>query len=140
MANREEHVYVERDGQHMIKRRVVEANPSTRQVIVNRVTQFLWLMASIIIILLGIRFGLMLIAANPTNDFAAFIYDVTSLFTRPFQTLVNSPATEGGSVFDVAAIFAMVITLVVAWAVTSLIRIVFSTAGGRRQVTTIERH
>src|SRR5512141_1895637 len=50
-------------------------------------------------IVLGIRFVLHLIAANPDSGFAMFIYGITRLFVAPFSGLVGTP-TSGGNTFE----------------------------------------
>ena len=48
-------------------------------------------------ILLGMRFVLHLIAANPDSGFAVFIYGITGVFVAPFKGLIGTPASGGTS-------------------------------------------
>jgi protein-S-isoprenylcysteine O-methyltransferase Ste14 len=70
--------------------------------------------------LIGIRILLRLIAANPANQFARFIYDITSLFLAPFFGLTATPAA-GGSVLEIPSIIAMVVYALLAWAIIRLV-------------------
>jgi uncharacterized protein YggT (Ycf19 family) len=121
------------------RQRVVEHTPSTRRVVVSRISQFVWLIVAVIVALLAFRFALMLLAANPANVFASFIYNVTNVLVAPFATLLNTPVFEGGSVVDVASIVAMVVYMLVAWVFLQLFRILFDDTSGFRRVKTVRR-
>lgn len=134
-----EEVRVIRDEGFERRQRVVEHTPSTRRTIVSRVSQFVWLIVAVIVVLLAFRFALMLLAANPANTFASIIYNVTNVLVAPFATLLNAPAFEGGSVVDVASIVAMVVYILVAWVLLQLFRILFDDTSGFRRVKTVKR-
>jgi uncharacterized protein YggT (Ycf19 family) len=120
------------------KQRVVEYQPSTRAVVVSRVNALLWLVADVIAGLIAIRFVLKLLAANPTNSFAQFIFQVTDALVAPFGGLLNSIGITSGSTVELVSLVAIVVYLLLAWVITSLIRILFASAGGSRRVTTVE--
>lgn len=113
------------------RERVIEAAPSTRRVFVSRFSQFLWLMATIAILVLGMRFVFVLIDANPNTEFVNLIYQATNGLVAPFQGIVNTPG------LDVAAIIAMVVILVVFWLVISLFQILFADTRRVRKVTRV---
>src|SRR4051794_7726887 len=48
-----------------------------------------WLVAGIILAILGLRFVLALLGANTTNAFANFIYNVSHPFVAPFFSLFS---------------------------------------------------
>ena len=71
-------------------------------------TPFVWIINTIfwlvgsLEILLGIRFLLRLFAANPQNEFARLINNLSAPFIAPFSTLFISPTFGGGVyIFDV---------------------------------------
>jgi uncharacterized protein YggT (Ycf19 family) len=130
-----EEVRVIQDEGFERRQRVVEHTPSTRRTIVSRVSQFVWLIVAIIVVLLAFRFALMLLAANPANTFASIIYNVTNVLVAPFATLLNTP----GSVVDVASIVAMVVYILAAWVLLQLFRILFDDTSGFRRVKTVQR-
>lgn len=74
--------------------------------------------------LIGIRILLKLIAANPANQFARFIYDVTAIFVAPFMGLTTTPAA-GGVVLEVNSIIAIIVYALVAWAIIRLMWLLF---------------
>lgn len=74
--------------------------------------------------LIGIRILLKLIAANPANEFARLIYDVTAIFLAPFRGLTATPSA-GGAVLEISSIIAMIIYALVAWAIIQLVWLVF---------------
>jgi uncharacterized protein YggT (Ycf19 family) len=134
-----EEVRVIRDEGFERRQRVVEHTPSTRREVVSRISQFVWLIVAVIVVLLAFRFALMLLAANPSNAFASLIYSVTNVLVAPFNTLLQTPVFEGGSVVDVASIVAMVVYILAAWVLLQLFRILFDDTSGFRRVKTVRR-
>lgn len=135
----DEHVRVIQGDGYARKERVVEYAPHTQQVLVSRVSKLLWLTAAIIVVLIAFRFMLLMIGANPSNDFVALIYEVTDMLVAPFNGIVNSPEMDGSAFIDTASIFAIIVYGLAVWALVSLIRIIFSTTNRSRHTTTIER-
>jgi uncharacterized membrane protein len=84
-------------------------------------------------ILLGLRFVLKLIAANPDSGFSVFIYGITRLFVAPFALLVGTP-TAGGSVLEITTLLAMGIYALFFWI---LMRIIVIIATGRPSARTL---
>ena len=74
-------------------------------------------------ILLGIRFVLHLIAANPNSGFAVFIYGITGMFVAPFKTLIGTP-TSGGTTLEVTTLIAMAVYALFVWVVIRVLSIV----------------
>lgn len=137
-TERREHIETVRDGDYAQRRKVVEYAPQTRQVIVSRVNKFIWLMTAVITGLLMFRFVMKLIAANAANTFVDLMYKITDVMVAPFNGIIASPAANNGSIVDTAALFAMVVYVLVAWVLVMLIRILFSSTKRARHVTTIE--
>ena len=117
--------------------KIVEDWGAARRQNIDRLVQFIWLVFSLLDALLGLRFFLKLIAANPASPFAHLIYTFTNLFLWPFAGLTSSPAA-GGVVLELPVIIAMVIYALMAWVLVSLVGIVF-TQTSARNVTVYER-
>ena len=71
--------------------------------------RFVVLIFGIIQILIAARIVLLLLAARGDNGLVSFIYQLSDLFVAPFNGIFNTDAVKaGGSVFDVAAVAALV--------------------------------
>lgn len=88
-----------------------------------KITQWIWLVLGIIEIFIGLRVILKLIGANPDSPFAAFIYDVSAFFLRPFAGLVGTP-TAGAMTLEIYAIIAMLVYALLAWGIERIIWVV----------------
>jgi YggT family protein len=86
----------------------------------SKLSQIVWLIIGIIEILIGLRVILRLVAANPDNSFAAFIYNASAPFLAPFFGLVGSPAFNG-SVLEIASLIAMAVYLLLGWLLVEII-------------------
>ena len=86
----------------------------------------IYFILGVIEVLLGFRFIFKLLGANPQNGFVAFLYSISSIFSAPFSGIFDSFVSSGlaaKSVFEPAAIIGMIVYAVIAWGITSLIRI-----------------
>jgi YggT family protein len=88
-----------------------------------QVTRIIWTVLSLLEILLGLRFMLKLIAANPNSGFAVFMYGITGLFVAPFTGLVGTPAS-GGAILEVTTLIAMAVYALFFWVVVRVIPII----------------
>jgi len=75
--------------------------------------------------LIGLRFLLKLMAANPANPFASLIYFVTTPFLWMFQGLTYTPAFEGIEI-EFFSMVAIVVYALLGWIVIQLMWILFS--------------
>ena len=75
--------------------------------------------------LIGLRFLLKLMAANPANPFASLIYFVTSPFLWMFQGLTRTPAFEGIEI-EFFSLIAIVVYSLIGWVIIQLMWILFS--------------
>ena len=83
-------------------------------------------------ILLGFRFVLKLLGANPATSFVDFIYNLSSVFVAPFEGIFNASLAKGDvttSVFEPATLVALIVYVVIAWGIVALIRL----ASGQQQ-------
>ena len=98
------------------------------------VTQIIGAILGLLEILLGLRFILKLIAANPNSGFAVFIYGITKPFLAPFTALVGTP-TSGGTILEVTTLIAMAVYALFFWLVIRVVQI----AANRPSARTITR-
>jgi uncharacterized protein YggT (Ycf19 family) len=89
----------------------------------DRINQFIWYALAILQGLLAIRVFLRLIAANPANPFASFIYSVTEPLTRPFVGIVGTPRV-GDSVLELDTLIAMVVYILLFYAIVRLVELI----------------
>jgi len=99
-----------------------------------QVTRIIWAILSLLEILLGLRFMLKLIAANPDSGFAVFIYGITGPFVAPFTGLVGTPASRG-TILEVTTLIGMAVYALFFWIVVRVIRI----AADRPSARTVTR-
>ena len=94
--------------------------------------RILSLVFGILAVLLGLRILLLLLVANESNAIVDFIYGVTEPFVAPFRGIFNfdhvSPG--GGSVFDVAALVALV-----GWLLIYMLIMAILSLGDRNRTT-----
>lgn len=84
-----------------------------------RGTQVVWYLLGLLEILLGMRFLLRLMGANPEAGFTSFIYGLSGVFTAPFQAVFRNARVEG-SVFEWTTLLAMLVYFIIAWALIKL--------------------
>lgn len=80
-----------------------------------------WYIAGILIGILGIRFLLALLGANPANAFASFIYSISYPFVAPFFSLFNYNFRYSVSHFESYTLVAMAVYALIAYAIARLI-------------------
>ena len=68
-------------------------------------------------IIVGIAFVLQLLGANPTADFADWIYRAAENITQPFRGIFPPIEGDNGSVLDLSLLFAMIMYGLLALAV-----------------------
>lgn len=89
-----------------------------------KVTQLIWLFLGILEALLGLRFIFKLIGVNAAAPFAALIYGFTDLFVMPFQNMIGTPAA-GNMVMEISTIIAMIVYLLIGWALERIVYVLF---------------
>ncbi len=85
-----------------------------------------WYVLGFIEILIGFRFVLKLLGANPASGFVEFIYSITGVLTAPFDSIFGVTKAEAGevqSVFEPSILVAAAVYAVIAWGVVKLITI-----------------
>jgi uncharacterized protein YggT (Ycf19 family) len=89
-----------------------------------RVNSLAWFIFGAIEVLILFRVLLRLLAANPANPFASFVYSLSNVFVGPFMNLVAQPAA-GGSVLEISSLIAMAVYAVVGIGVERLLWLLF---------------
>lgn len=85
-----------------------------------KITQLIWLLLGILEAVLALRFIFKLVGVNAANPFATLLYNVTGLFVAPFASLTGAPAA-GSMVFEFSTIIAMIVYLLIAWALERIV-------------------
>jgi len=119
---REEMVVTQQPG-YAATEQVTRDVAAERRLFWFQVTRIVWSLLGLLEILLGLRFVLKLIAANPNSGFAAFMYGITGPFIAPFKGLVGTP-TSGGMILEVTTLVAMSVYTLIFWGVVRVIQIV----------------
>ncbi len=99
----------------------VQAN----QEIVIRVTGLIQLGASLLNIMIVLRYLLSVLQASPANTFARLVYNVTEPFVSVFQGLTRSPLLRDIAL-EVNTLIAILVYSVLAWVAVRLVRILFA--------------
>jgi len=87
-----------------------------------KANRILYTLLGILEILLGLRFVLKFIGANPDAGFSAFIYGITNIFIAPFNALLGTPQV-GGSIIEVNTLIAMAVYALLVWIIARLLAI-----------------
>jgi len=89
-----------------------------------KATQLIWLILGLLVAAIALRIGFKLIGVNEANPFAALLYAVTDFFVAPFASLTSAPSA-GGMVLEISSIIAMIVYLLIAWALERIVYVVF---------------
>ena len=109
---------------------VVRDVAAERRLTFLQIDRIMYTILGILEIMLGLRFLLKLIAANPDSGFTVFIYGVTGLFMAPFNALIGTPTYKGAS-FEATALIAMAVYALLFWVVVRIILVVTSQTSAR---------
>ena len=84
------------------------------------------LLFGILATLLGLRIVLLLLVANQQNAIVDFVYSVTEPFVAPFRGMfaMDTVTPGGGSVFDIAALVALIGWLLIYLLLMAILRLV----------------
>ncbi len=114
---RSEHLSVEEQ-----KRAMDAANQNSAVARFIRIILFIF---GVLELLLAVRVILHLLAANPANGFADFVFAVSNPLVAPFANLFANPRVSGG-VLELTTIAAMVVYAIAAWIIGRLIWLILS--------------
>ncbi|MCT7972351.1 YggT family protein [Laspinema olomoucense] len=91
----------------------------------SKTNQVIYYLMGALGVLLVLRVVLRLLGANPDNQFAGFIYALSSPFVTPFETLFITP-TFGNSAFEINALIAIAIYGLLTWLVIRLLQLIWT--------------
>jgi hypothetical protein len=98
----------------------VPSEADQRLASLRRIRQIVYFIASAIAVLILLRFGLLLLGANPDNAFANFVYSLSGVFVAPFNTLFGEPQF-GNSVLEISSLIAIAVYYLIAWGIVKVI-------------------
>jgi hypothetical protein len=98
------------------------------QEVLQRVSWLIELATWIVNGLIGLRFLLKLMAANPANAFAQLVYYLTAPFLAIFVGLTQTPSFDGFEI-EFHDLIAIMVYFVLAWAIIRLLWIFFARVG-----------
>ena len=124
-VDRREETVVTQEAGYAATEQVTRDVAAERRLRLALITQIAWAILGFLQILLGLRFLLKLIGANPESGFAVIIYGITEPLIAPFALLIGTP-TAGGVILEVTTLIAMAIYALLFWGVVSVIRIVMN--------------
>jgi uncharacterized protein YggT (Ycf19 family) len=87
-----------------------------------RMIQFIWFIAGVLDVLIGLRFVLKLFGASAASPFVSLVYGVSAPLVAPFRGIFPV-AGQSGFVFEPASLVALAIYPLIALGIVSLIRI-----------------
>jgi YGGT family len=105
-----------------------------------KATQLIWLMLTLLEAVLALRVVFKLIGVNGANPFATLLYGFTGFFVAPFASLTGAPSAEG-MVLEISTIIAMIVYLLIAWALERIVYVLFYRPRGAvsvRQTTVLD--
>ena len=85
-----------------------------------------WYIVGLIEVLIGFRFVLKLLGANPGSGFVNFIYSITGVLTAPFDSIFGVTTARTGdvrSVFEPSILVAAAVYALIGWGIVKLINL-----------------
>jgi YggT family protein len=122
-----------RQGSHGRTERAVVSSERRRpaEAIIISIVYFIF---GFIEVVLGLRFVLRLLGANPDAGFVQLVYSIAAPFMAPFEAVFATPQVEG-TVFDWSVLLAIAVYALIAWGIASLVRAMTP----RRSAGTVEQ-
>jgi uncharacterized protein YggT (Ycf19 family) len=117
------------------KEQIIEDPSRSRAHTLNRVGQLIWLLFSILIGLIALRILLRLIAAQPMQPFASFVYGFTQPFVSLFEGLITNPVFGNPPVVNViefTSLIAIIVYALLAFVLVRFVKIAFAKSSPRR--------
>jgi uncharacterized membrane protein len=119
---REETVTTQQPG-YAATEQVIRDVAAERRLGLFQVTRIMWTVLATLEVLLGLRFMLKLIGANPESGFSWLIYGLTGLFVKPFTDLVST-WYSGETIIEVTTLIAMAVYALFFWGMVRVTRII----------------
>jgi len=108
--------------QQQTKRVQTESAPDAESIVQN----IIWYILGLMEVLIGLRFVLKMLGANPASSFVDVIYNVTGVLTAPFDSIFGVTKTTTGttqSVFEPSILVAAIVYALIAWGIVKIITI-----------------
>jgi hypothetical protein len=84
-----------------------------------------WYVLGVVEVLIGLRFILKLLGANPSSGFVDFVYAITGLLTAPFDNIFGVATAKTGdvvsSIFEPSILVAAAVYALIAWGIVKLL-------------------
>lgn len=111
------------------KREIYEVKPEEKHVQTLLAVKIIYYVLGIIEFVLGFRFILKLLGANPLSGFVSFIYGISNILVAPFFNIFRTVVSRGNvveAVLEPATIIAMLVYAFIAWGIVRLIDILIT--------------
>ena len=85
--------------------------------------QIIWYILGFVEIVLGFRFILKVLGANPEAGFSKLVYGVSSPFAGPFANIFHASTVKGvetTSFFEWSTLIAAIVYIIIAWGLTKI--------------------
>jgi len=138
-VDRREETVVTHEPGYAATERVTRDVAAERRLQLFQIERIIWTILGLLEILLGLRFVLKLIGANPGSGFSEFIYGITALFVAPFAGLIRTPVA-GGAVLELTTFIAMAVYALFFWLVVRGIEIVADRPTARSITRSVHEH
>jgi hypothetical protein len=135
---REETVITQQPG-YAVTEQVIHDSAAEQRQRLFQITRILYTFLGGLEILLGLRFILKLIAANPNSGFGAFVYGLTGPLLAPFTGLVGTPQASG-VILEITTLIAMAIYALLFWGLSAVIAIVLDRPSARSVTRSVQQH
>ena len=90
-----------------------------------RMVQLIQLAFNMVYALIGLRFLLRLVGANPENPFASMVYALSTPLVRIFQGLTPSPSYQGVAI-EIYSLVAIIVYGLLGWLIIKLMWVLFA--------------
>lgn len=120
----EDHGVNEHGSEVQQKTRRVDTTTSTEGKSV--ITNVIWFIVGALSILLAFRFVLKLLGANPSSGFVDFVYNISGVFTAPFDNIFGVTTTNTDtfrSVFEPSILVAAAVYALIGWGLVKLLNV-----------------
>ena len=115
-------------GKSVVREKTEVSSPREESVVM--VVRLVFFVVGVVEVLLGFRFILKLLGANPGSGFVTFIYSLSEIFVLPFRGIFHGdvvPGNETRGLLEPSTLVAMLVYLVVAVGIIELVKIVTKT-------------
>lgn len=85
--------------------------------------QILYTILLLIETLISFRFIFKLLRANEKNQIVTWVYELSSIFVRPFEGIIQGNVEIGRFIVDVDAVIALIIYMILAYVVVEIMKV-----------------